>query len=108
MANSNLYGYKDRRKRQKTPSINAGDCIEQVYKQYGYIDRMGIDKDETRPVLEMTAQRRALSKLDKKERDVIEKDIEQLKTWCGRGFGDASALQILAHLGIYLVVAEQK
>ena len=106
MANSNLYGSMDRRKRLPAANIRAGERFEKIYRQFDYDDKPGAKaKDETRAALEMAALKNALRNLAPEDRIVIESDIEKLKSWCGDRFGDVSALQLLARLGIWLTEA---
>lgn len=106
MSNSNLYGSMDRRKRLPAANVRAGERFEKVFRQFDYDERPGAKgKDETRAALEMAATRSALRDLEPADRAVIDSDIEKLKIWCGAGFGDVAALQILARLGIWLTEA---
>ena len=106
--NSNLYGHLDRRKKTPAASIHVQDSIDAVYAETAY--KLGTDwGDIDRVRIESDAYRSAHSWLTPKERHYIDADIKRLKEACaGTNFGDGSAMQVLAKLGIFLRRAEEE
>lgn len=83
-------------------------AFDRVYKEEGFVPTSKVSKDPwSRSVLEREARKRALACMSSKDRILIEGCAERLKDCCRETqLGDTAAMQILAHLGVFLLEAE--
>ena len=102
MSNSNLYGHIDRRISTPSAPIRVQKVFDKIYNDYG----VELSNDCTDPnshfVIESEAFRKAVRKLDPEDRRVIETLVAKMSAHCGRNFGERSAEQVIAKLGIWL------
>ena len=99
-----LYGHMDRRIPEKAvPNTAVHDEYEKLYNKCS-----PAVMPKNRPVLETQANQAAFRSLSEEDRARIEVMRIQLKERCGVNFGEAAANQILARIGVLLLVRERK
>lgn len=108
MSNSNFYGRIDRRKPvPDQKQIQIKDRFEQIYQEMGRIRYNGL-KDMEKQSIEADAFHSAFVKTNGADKDELNSYKVQLMQHCGRNFGDGSANQVLARIGVFLLEAERK
>jgi len=99
-----LYGHRDRRIPEKAvPNTAVHDEFEKIYKE---CSNPVTSRD--RPVLETQSYAAAFRSLDNDDRARIDGYRAALKHRCGQNWGEAAANQILARIGVLLLVRERK
>ena len=89
--------------------ISVKEAYDRVYRKAGFVPTSNLKNDpNSKSNLEQEARKRALSKLDGKDRVVIDSCVKRMKECCpGVYLGDSAALQILERIGIFLAEAER-
>ena len=89
--------------------ISVKEAYDRVYRKAGFQPSSNLKNDpNSKPMLEQEARKRALSKLDGRDRVMIDSCVKRMKECCpGVYLGDSAALQILEHIGIFLAEAER-
>lgn len=105
MSRSDLYGNTDRRKRLPEIQIFVKDSLEELYAEPR---KRGLFAQSDRVQLETSAFKCAIKDLDEKDRKQIGEHKIRLMEHIGKNFGEASAEQVLAKLGIFLLEAEKQ
>ena len=99
MSNSNLYGSIDRRKRQPEEQIRAKDAFDRVYLTQGAVLNGGCPEREKTDI-ETDSFRSAFAKLNGHDKMEIASCKTALIQRVGMNFGETSANQVLARIGI--------
>lgn len=91
-------------------AITAKEAYDRIYREAGFTPTSNRSDDPTsKPALEQDSRRRALSELEPRDRVVVVDCVKRLKECCvGVYLGDAAALQILEHIGVFLAEAEHE
>ena len=89
--------------------MNVKEAYDRVYRKAGFQPSSNLKSDpNSKTNLETEARKRALSALEPEDRQQIDGCVKRMKECCvGVYLGDASALQILEHIGIFLAEAER-
>ena len=89
--------------------VSVKNAFDRVYKQSGFTPQSKLPNDpESKVVLEQESRKRALAHLEPEDRHQVEGCVKRLKECCvGVYLGDAAALQILEHIGVFLAQAER-
>ena len=89
--------------------VSVKDAFDRVYKQEKFIPTSKVSNDpDSKPMLEQESRKRALAHLDIQDRLVVMDCVKRLKETCpGVMLGDSAALQILEHIGVFLMQAER-
>ena len=99
MSNSSKMGALDRRVPQRDIQISVQSVYNKIYRDA----EMTWMNDMERQKIEYEANRSALKKLDFQDKAIIETSIAELsKNRKIPKFGDKSALELIAKLGVYL------
>lgn len=107
MSNSNLYGSIDRRKPTTEPlSIQIKDRFDRVYQEMGR-ERFANMKETEKQTLETAAFHSAFVKTKGADKDNLSFYKSVLIQRIGKSFGDTSAYQVLARIGVLLLEAER-
>lgn len=89
--------------------ISVKTAFDRVYHQAGFVPQSKIPNDpESKVMLEQESRKRALAHLEPHDRRQVESCVKRLKETCvGVYLGDAAALQILEHIGVFLAEVER-
>ena len=89
--------------------VSVKNAFDRVYKQSGFTPQSKLPNDpESKVVLEQESRKRALAHPEPSDRYQVEGCVKRLKEVCpGVNLGDSAALQILEHIGIFLMEAER-
>ena len=89
--------------------MNVKEAYDRVYRKAGFVPSSNLKSDpNSKTNLETEARRRALSALEPKDRHQVEDCVKRMKECCvGVYLGDAAALQILEHIGVFLMQADR-
>ena len=101
MSNVSKMGRVDRRVKTPKTEICSSDGFKQVYG-----DLILADKDKL--LLETHSFRSAFAKMEGHDKNVVSSCKVALIQRCGQNFGETSANQVLARLGVFLLEAERK
>ena len=90
-------------------TITVKEAYDRIYHQAGFVASSERANDpNSKTMIEQESRRRALSELDPKDRAVVVDCVTRMKQCCpGVMLGDSAALQILEHLGVFLMQAER-
>ena len=90
-------------------TITAKEAYDRIYREAGFTPTSNRSDDpNSKPALEQDSRRRALSALEPEDRNRVNGCVKRLKECCvGVYLGDAAALQILEHIGVFLAEAER-
>ena len=99
MSNSSKTGFIDRRVPQRDIQISVQSVYNKIYRDAEMAWMNDLDRQKT----EYEANRSALKKLDFQDKAIIETSISELsKNRKIQKFGDKSALELIAKLGVFL------
>ena len=101
MSNSNLYGMRDRRP-VKAEYRRVRDAFSDIYLEAKIIPSSKSNDPDSQYELESQSFERGLRALDPEDRAQVNKMIDELSKRLGRGSGKGTAMQIIAHMGIFL------
>lgn len=107
MSNANKAGRIDRRKPTADPKpIQIKEQFDRVYQEMGRVKSANI-KDSEKLALETAAFHSAFVKTIGHDKAELSTYKIQLIQRCGKNFGDTSANQVLARIGVFLLEAER-
>lgn len=101
MSNASKMGRVDRRVKVPGTEVCSSDGFKRVYG-----DLYLADKDKV--LLETNSFRCAFAKMEGHDKNVVSSCKVALIQHCGMNFGETSANQVLARLGVFLLEAERK
>ena len=89
--------------------MNVKEAYDRVYRKAGFTPTSNRSDDtNSKTNLETEARKRALTALEPEDRHQIDGCVKRMKECCvGVYLGDAAALQILEHIGVFLAEAER-
>ena len=89
--------------------VNVKEAYDRVYRMAGWKPSSNASNDpNSKANIETVARKRALAHLEGPDRRQVESCVKRLKECCvGVMLGDSAALQILEHLGVFLMQAER-
>ena len=109
MPNSSLLGHLDRRKKMPENNIRVKDAVDRIYKSAGFEPSQSIKSPNSGYLIEQECYRHAVRDLDCDDRKTVEECVKTLSDkMVGCNFGEGSAMQVLAKIGILLSLAEQE
>lgn len=109
MPDSNLMGHMDRRKKLPSKQIRVKDAIEKIYSERGFTGSRNVYDPDSTYMLESECFRHALAGLEPDDREEVRDCSKRLQDhMLGKQFGEGSALQVLAKVGIFLALAEKE
>ncbi|MBQ6508056.1 MAG: hypothetical protein IJI07_01160 [Flexilinea sp.] len=90
-------------------NVYVKEAYDRIYREAGFIPTSNMSNDpNSKAAIEQDSRRRALSGLDPKDRVTVVDCVKRMKECCqGVYLGDAAALQILEHIGVFLFEAER-
>ena len=89
--------------------ISVKEAFDREYRRTGYVPSSNMVNDpNSKAYIENSARKKALMDLDSYDRTNVNSCVKRLKECCQHvSLGDAAALQILEHIGIFLNEAER-
>ena len=105
MSNSNMSGTFCRNFTVRPIDIRVKPYFDDIYEEYVYEEPSDGSSMERKSNLEDSAEKRAVRKMNFRDRQTLEESCEILSKTIS-GLGERGALQILSHLGVYLLHAK--
>ena len=89
--------------------VSVKEAYNREYRMVNYVPSSNMANDQnSKTYLENEARKKVLGSLDSEDRYNVNSCVKRLKECCiGVSLGDAAALQIIEHIGVFLAEAER-